>query len=176
MQPATPVTTPKALYFIGLLCLIPMIGAFVGLVLLLIGIIQYKDKWLTIIGAFGIVFTIVVYSLLFYAANHMDIAKKGWAQLSQMQLNGVVKNIEYYRLAHGAYPDNITQLRDDDKMAQINDPVYGMSTATHYFNYRRKDSCYTVFSSGPDFKPHTADDLYPVVTIIDSSKVGYRRF
>ena len=94
MEDTAPVQKSKPPYLLGLLCLIPMVGAFVGLGLLLYGIIKYKDKWLSIIGAFGIVFTIVVYSLLFYASKHATIFKQGFADISQMQLNSLVKNVE----------------------------------------------------------------------------------
>ena len=80
----------------GLLCLIPLVGAFVGLRLLLYGLIKYKDKWLSIIGAAGIIWTIVIYSTLFYAGTHASVFKKGFEDIAQMQLNSLVKNIEYY--------------------------------------------------------------------------------
>jgi DNA-binding CsgD family transcriptional regulator len=81
---------------LGLLCLIPLVGAFVGLRLLLYGLIKYKDKWLSIIGAAGIIWTIVIYSTLFYAGTHASVFKKGFEDIAQMQLNSLVKNIEYY--------------------------------------------------------------------------------
>jgi hypothetical protein len=41
----------KPPYLLGLVCIIPLVGAFVGFGLLLYGLIHYKDKWLSIIGA-----------------------------------------------------------------------------------------------------------------------------
>jgi hypothetical protein len=38
-------TKSKLPYLLGFLCLIPLVGAFVGLDLLLYGLIRYKDKW-----------------------------------------------------------------------------------------------------------------------------------
>jgi hypothetical protein len=55
--------TQRPPYWLGLLCLIPLVGAFVGLGLLLYGIIKYKDKWLVMIGAFGIAWTIFIRGL-----------------------------------------------------------------------------------------------------------------
>src|SRR5205809_6843783 len=119
MQTETFQTKPKPPYLLGLLCLIPLIGGFVGLGLLLYGLIKYKDKWLTIIGAFGILWTIIIYSSLFYGMKHASIFKQGFGDISQMQLNSLVKNIEFYKLQHGQYPDSLEQLLNDDKLAPI---------------------------------------------------------
>src|SRR5258708_21543458 len=110
-------------YLLGLLCLLPLIGAFVGLGLLLYGLLKYKDKWLSIIGAFGVVWTIAVYSLLFGFLWHADVFKRGFADISQMQLNSLVKYIEFYRLQHGQYPDSLKQILQDDKTAPITDAI-----------------------------------------------------
>ncbi len=166
-------TTSKPPYLLGLLCLIPLVGAFVGLGLLLYGLLKYKDKWLSIIGAAGIIWTIVVYSTLFYFGTHASIVKKGFAEISQMQLNTLVKNIEFYKLEHGQYPDNLKELLNDDKLAPINDPIQGLQIRQNsYYNYEKVGGKYILFSSGQDGIPNTKDDLYPQITITDSSKIG----
>lgn len=173
METTTIPTKSKPPYLLGLLCLIPLVGAFVGLGLLLYGLIKYKDKWLSIIGAAGILWTIIVYSTLFYAGTHASVFKKGFEDISQMQLNSLVKNIEFYKLSHGQYPDNLKRLLNDDKLAPINDVVQGMKTkANSYYNYQKVGDKYLLFSSGQDGIPNTKDDLYPQVTITDSSKIG----
>jgi hypothetical protein len=163
----------KPPYLLGLLCLIPLIGAFVGLGLLLYGLIKYKDKWLSIIGAAGIVWTILVYSTLFYAGKHASVLKQGFEDISQMQLNSLVKNIEFYKLQHGQYPNNLKQLLKDDKLAPINDAAQGMNMkGDSYYNYQKVGNKYSLFSSGQDGIPNTEDDLFPQITITDSSKIG----
>ena len=163
----------KPPYLLGLICLIPLVGAFVGLGLLLYGLLKYKDKWLSIIGAAGIIWTIVVYSSLFYATTHASIFKKGFEDISQMQLNGLVKNIEFYKLEHNQYPDSLKQLLNDDKLAPINDAAQGISTRGHSnYNYEKIGSRYSLFSSGQDGIPNTKDDLFPQIIITDSSKIG----
>src|ERR1700743_1976983 len=97
MNPTTIEPTSKPPYLLGLLCLIPLVGAFVGIGLLLYGLLKYKDKWLSIIGAAGIVWTILFYSALFYAGTHAPMFKKGFEDISQIQLNNLVKNIEFYK-------------------------------------------------------------------------------
>jgi len=58
-------TKSKPPYLLGLLCIIPLVGAFIGLGLLLYGLIKYKDKWLSIIGAAGILWTVIFIHLFF---------------------------------------------------------------------------------------------------------------
>jgi len=173
METTTIPTNSKPPYLLGLLCLIPLVGAFVGLGLLLYGLLKYRDKWLSIIGAGGILWTIAVYSTLFYAGKNASVLKKGFEDISQMQLNSLVKNIEYYKLTHEQYPDRLEQLREDDKLAPIYDAAQGMNTKGEvFYNYQKIGNKYSLFSSGQDGIPNTQDDLFPQVTIADSSKIG----
>jgi hypothetical protein len=173
LQTTTNSPKSKPPYLLGLLCLIPLVGAFVGLGLLLYGIIKYKDKWLSIIGAAGICWTIIIYSSLFYATTHSSVFNKGFEDISQMQLNSLVKNVEFYKLVHGQYPDSLKQLLVDDKLAPIYDAVQGMKTKENsYYNYEKIGDKYTLFSSGEDGIPNTKDDLFPTIQINDSSKIG----
>ena len=176
MEAKTTPTKSKPPYLLGLLCLIPLVGAFVGLGLLLYGLIKYKDKWLSIIGAAGILWTIIFYSALFYAGTHVSVFRKGFEDISQMQLNSLVKNVEYYKLVHGQYPDSLKQLLEDDKLAPINDAAQGMKIKGNtYYNYEKIGDRYSLFSSGQDGIPNTKDDLFPQVKITDSSKIGLIR-
>ena len=173
MQTVASPTKSKPRYLLGLLCFIPLVGAFVGLGLLLYGLLKYKDKWLSIIGAAGILWTITVYSLLFYAGSHVSVFTNGFKDLSQMQLNSLVKSVEFYNLSHGEYPDSLKQLLDDDKSAIITDAVQGMTIkAPLYYNYQKVGDRYLLFSSGQDGIPNTADDLFPHVAVSDSSRIG----
>lgn len=173
METTTTQIKSKPPYLLGLLCIIPLVGAFVGFGLLLYGLLKYKDKWLSIIGAAGILWTIIVYSMLFYAGANAPVFKKGFESISQMQLNSLVKNIEFYKLVHGQYPDSLTQLLDDDKLAPVTDAAQGLSSkGITYYNYEKMGEKYSVFSSGQDGIPNTKDDLYPQIKISDSSKIG----
>jgi len=44
-----------------------------------------------------------------------------------------------------------------------------------YYNYKKIGDKYLLFSSGQDGIPNTKDDLFPQVTITDSSKIGLMR-
>jgi hypothetical protein len=173
METKTIPAKAKPPYLLGLICIIPLVGAFIGLGLLLYGILKYKDKWLSMIGAAGILWTVIVYATLFYAGKNASFFKKGFKDISQMQLNSLVKNIEFYKLAHGHYPDSLQQLLDDDKLAPINDAAQGMNLkGSSYYNYERTGDKYVLFSSGQDGIPNTKDDLFPQIVITDSSKIG----
>lgn len=138
METITISTKSKPPYLLGLLCLIPFVGQFVGVGLLLYGLLKYKDKWLSIIGAAGILWTIIVYSTLFYAGTHASVFKKGFEGISQLQLNSLVKNVEFYKMQHGQYPESLKQLLDDDKLAPINDVAQGMNRKENsYYNYEK---------------------------------------
>ena len=166
----------KPPYLLGLLCLIPLIGAFVGLGLLLHGIIRYKDKWLIIIGASGIVFTIAIYSFLFYYMKNGELSKKGFTRISQSELNELVEKIEFYKLQNGQYPDSLQQLLFTDEFTPVYDPVQTVQhTRNTMYNYKRLGEKYTLFSSGQDGIPNSSDDLYPSILIRDSTKMGLVR-
>ena len=51
--------------------------------------------------------------------KNASIFKKGFVDISEMQLNSLAKNIEFYKLQHGQYPDTLQQLLDDDKLAPM---------------------------------------------------------
>ena len=165
-------------YLLGLLCFIPLVGAFVGFGLLMYGIFKYKDKWLIIIGAAGIAFTVFVYSSLYMLQFNPDI-RSGFATISQTQINSLIGNIEFYKLKHGEYPDSLAQIQAENQTAWIDDPLQFPGTGgsdskrSTKFNYQKIGMHYYLFSSGIDGIPHTKDDIYPEVTASDSVKFGW---
>jgi len=176
-NPIVETTNKKPPYLLGLICLIPLIGAFVGLVFIILGATRFKDKWFTLIGVGGIVFTIIIYSSLFYASNHSSIFTRGFKEMSQMQLNSLVKNIEYYKLQNGQYPDSLQQLTKDDKSVFIYDAIQSnQQRKDNLYNYLKVGEKYKLFSSGEDGIPNTKDDLYPQLTAKESSKIGLIKY
>jgi predicted membrane metal-binding protein len=164
-------TKPRPPYLLGLLCLIPLLGFFVGLVMLILGIAKYKDKWFIAIGVFGMLFTIGIYGSMFYYGFMSKQGKNAFAQIAQIQLNDLVRDVEFYKLENGKYPENLEQLIGANKMTMIYDPIQMMQPKP--FNYQNLDSNYTLFSSGLDGIPNTKDDLFPEVNVSDSSKIGF---
>jgi hypothetical protein len=168
--------TQRPPYLLGLLCLIPLVGAFVGIGLLLYGIFKYKDKRLALIGAAGIAWTVVVYSSLFYTAKYVPTVKNGFVSISQTQIKEVVMNIEFYKLQNGQYPDSLSQLRKENSFVPITDAAQGFnSKGTIYYHYERVGEKYRLFSVGMDGIAGTKDDFYPDIRIPDSSRIGLIR-
>ena len=167
----------KPSYSIGLICLIPVVGAIAGVIFIVNGISKYKDKWFIIIGFSGIVFTMCISAFLFYYLNLGRVMRSGFAGNSQMQLNTLMKDIEFYKIKNGAYPDSLEQISKDDPMAWIDDPLQsGFGNSENIkFNYQKVGNHYYLFSSGIDGIPNTKDDIYPQVAPTDSAKFGLIR-
>ena len=162
-------------YKLGLLCLIPLIGAFVGIGLIINGVFKYKNKWLVIIGLGGILFTVAAYSFLFYELRNGKESAKSFADIAQKQLNGLVQNIEFYKLEKGEYPDSLDQLQPKDMATNINDPLLVRKMDNKIdtkFHYQKIDSGYTLFSIGIDGIPKTSDDIYPNISNSGKPKIG----
>lgn len=151
----------KAPYFLGLFCFIPIIGVFVGIVLIFLGIFHYKEKALTFIGILGIVFTIVLYSILFPQLWSKTARDQSLANTSQIFLNDLAKDIETYKLKNGHYPEKLEQLNSSDSIIFIFDPLQSDNKNGSNFNYMLIEDKYKLFSSGIDGIPNTNDDIYP---------------
>jgi len=164
----------KPPYLLGYFGLIPLVGFFVGFGLLLYGIIKYKDKKLIIIGIACMIFTVIVYSTLFYVGFQSDIGKKSWETHAQMQLNTLIKNIEYYKLENGKYPDSLQQLERNNEFIFMTDPTQPIRKGGVYYNYKNLGNKYLLFSSGTDGIPNTEDDIFPQVDT-NNKNIGYYR-
>lgn len=162
-------TNSKPPYLLGLLGIIPLVGFFIGAGLVLYGIFKYKDRKLILIGAGCMFFTIIVYSGLYYVGFKSDFGKQGWAQHAQMQLNTLIKHIEFYRLENGHYPGSLKQLETKDEFIFLTAPTQSLST---YYNYKNLGNKYLLYSSGVDQIANTKDDIYPKVNPI-SKNIGW---
>ena len=106
------------------------------------------------------VFTVIVYSTLFYVGFKSEFGKKGWETHVQMQLNTLIKHIEYYKLENGVYPDSLQQFKSMNEFISITDPTQSLGT---YYNYKNLGDKYLLFSSGKDRIPNTEDDIFPEI-------------
>ncbi|MDB5005050.1 MAG: hypothetical protein JWQ34_3275 [Mucilaginibacter sp.] len=156
-------------YKLGFWGFVPLIGAIVGTALILYGIFKYKDKWLILIGVGAICFTIAVYSFFNYA-DKRNLFSEGFVDMDKGTLNSLVKEIEFYKIQNGKYPENLMQLDIKNQLINVVDPLMSYNK-NNIFNYRQIRSGYTLFSSGMDQIPNTKDDIYPTIPI-DTSKMG----
>lgn len=165
----------KPPYYIGLFCLVPLVGIFVALYLILTGVFKYKNNWIIIIGLFGLIISLlIVYYIKKDQINQFKYERyqKGLIQYSQGQLNNLVKNIEFYKLVHGSYPKDLSQLKKYDESSIIQDDISKLRTL---FNYRKIGDRYSLSSNGFDGIPYTTDDIFPSITIGDSTNIGLIR-
>ncbi|RYE51646.1 MAG: hypothetical protein EOP48_17930 [Sphingobacteriales bacterium] len=175
MQSAKPTNSSKPPYLLGLLGFIPLVGAFVGVALILYGIFRYKDKWLVLVGVLGILFTFGAYATL--TAVGKNIMKPGSMEIamSKKQLVAVVKSVEFYKLQFGQYPDSLQQM-PKDQFTPIFDFTQSASNGQSIpFYYEKVGDRYWLCSKGLDKILGTEDDLYPLFFMADSSKFGLIR-
>lgn len=166
----------KPPYLLGLLGIIPLVGAFVGFALILYGIFRYKDRKLIIIGSTGVLFSVLVYSLMFYELKHGKLATESYKEIAQKQLNSLSDEIELYKLRYGSYPDSLSLLPQDNySIIFLYDPFLSRKgdEGKNEFPYKKLENHYTVFSVGPDCIPQTSDDIFPVVHDTGRFKSGF---
>jgi hypothetical protein len=99
--------TGRHLYRRGWLGLIPLVGGFVGIGLMVLGIFKYRDKKLFLIGLAALLFTVAIYSSLYFYSTYSVTARGQWAEMSKLNLNTLVSHIEFYKLQNGSYPDSL---------------------------------------------------------------------
>lgn len=166
----------KHLYGRGWLGLIPLVGGVVGIGLILLGIFKYQDKKLILIGSFALLFTIGVYGSLSYYTFYSEAGGKNVVPITQVWLNDLIKDVEFYKLKNGVYPDSLEQLQNlsNNEVVFVYDPMLFSRPGAKQkkFNYHKIGNKYTLFSSGLDKMPGTPDDIYPSVALSDSSKIG----
>jgi hypothetical protein len=173
----------KPSYKWGLVGLIPLIGGINGIAMVLMGIFKYKDYKYVIMGLGGILFTVGIYgSIIYYNfgnkpgfSNFKAFFNNQDVNLTQMQINTLVKEIEFYKVQNGVYPDSLQQLNiKNDFAVSIYDPMLGDKKQGIY-NYHKIGNKYTLFSSGFDEIPNTADDIYPTVDTTNTGLIVKRR-
>lgn len=156
---------------------IPLLGVPMGLAAIVVGLATRRPggRRVAWTGAAGIAFSVLLYGGLFY----FGFVQRGGvydhlrARLAQEQLNDLVPRIEFYRLQHGRYPEDLDALRGEG--GGLN-PVMIMDPSTvspRAFFYRRVgDGHYYLRGLGPDGEPFTADDIVPTVAPAGGSRIG----
>ena len=168
-------------YVIGGLSYIPMLGVLFGIIAIIWGLATKKlgGKKLALIGTGGIVFTIILYSCLFYfgimkrGGVYDDLRKK----LAETTITQVVQAIEFYKTQNGNYPDSLKILKEslpENSMVFVNDPSdVQMGGEPRYFYYEVVDEYhYYLLGVGADGQPFTSDDILPKIELSSDSKVG----
>ena len=168
-------------FVIAGLSFIPLLGIFFGIIAVAWGIVKRKSggKKLALIGCGGIIFTIVLYSALFY----FGVIQRGGlydnlrTELSKNIITSLVQAIEFYKIENGQYPESLEVLRKslpDNSMVFIFDPTDIKLTGKprHYYYELVDNDHYYLLGVGPDGEPFTEDDTLPQVKMGHRSKVG----
>ncbi len=168
-------------FVIGGMSFIPMIGVLFGFIAILWGLATKKSggKKLALIGMGGIIFTVALYSALFYfgfmqrGGVYDDLRTK----LSENTITTLVQAIEFYKTQNGEYPHSLKTLQESlskDSMVFVFDPSdVKMEGQPRYYYYKLIDNeHYYLLGVGPDEQPFTADDVLPKVEVNPNSKVG----
>jgi hypothetical protein len=163
---------PLAVYLIGILGIIPLIGAIVGFVLVILGIAAYRSWKLILIGAAGILWSAAVYGTLFYIGFFSPLGRNGFAKIAKQELTDVAHDLELYKVENGDYPDSLQQLLKGSRLAFITDPTQFSFKKTVYYQYAHHGDHYTLFSVGIDGVAHTGDDIFPVIPP-DTGRIHY---
>lgn len=168
-------------YAIGGASFIPLIGVIFGVVAIVWGI--FRRVWsLVVLGVAGILFTIILYSALFYFGFYQrgGVYDKLRSQLAVTMLNSAVKELEYYKLQHGHYPRSLRDIdtKDPKKLPVFTDPtsIERKGTNDPYFFYELDASgtSYFLRSVGPDGIPFTADDILPTISEDERKHTGLK--
>jgi len=152
-----------------------------GLIAIVWGIV--RRAWqLIVLGACGILFTIVIYSALFYFGFFYrgGIFDELRSKLAVSMLNDCVKEIEFYKIQHGHYPASLSELDPKDKtqFAKCFDTTiidFNPKRDRHFFyQLDLSGSFYFLRSVGRDGVPFTADDILPTIPEDERAKIGLR--
>ena len=94
VMPEDKLKPPLAVYLIGILGIIPLIGAIVGFVLVILGIAAYRSWKLIVIGGAGILWSAAVYGTLFYIGFFSPVGRSGFAKIAKQELTEVAHDLE----------------------------------------------------------------------------------
>lgn len=158
---------PIGLIIMSGLSFIPAIGVFFGIVSIVISLFNFKRfKLLFILGLSGIVFTIVIYSTLYYFSS----VKRGGTYdelritMNHYLLKEIDKEMINYKVKFGTYPTVLKDILKIDKNLTLKDPIVHVINnykGDSLFYYKLTPDSFVLFSVGFDGKPFTSDDIHP---------------
>ena len=161
---------------------IPLIGIFTGIACIVIAVVRKKSnsKLLGGLGFAGIMLSIILYGTLFYKMTSDGGFSKGFEVHAVNAMTSLVRDIEYYKLQHGDYPESLDVLREsltDDEMPfpyDISGPMNGTGAQRDYsYNVINEGENYTLFGIGQDATPFTSDDIFPVIDPEKDKNIGW---
>lgn len=120
-------------------------------------------------------FTVIFYYSMYRMSKSADAVSTLWNETAQRQLNALVKDVEFYKLQHGSYPDSLAQVDNAAEFVFSHDPIQlWLHDNKVRYNYENLGERYLLFSSGADGVPGTTDDIFPQVDN-SAGKIGWTK-
>lgn len=94
----------------------------------------------------------------------------------EMHLFSIAKNIEFYKLLNGRYPDNLSEVRRINYETEMYIDPYAQDRCIYEFYYHldKTTNRYVLFSPGKDHKLFTEDDILPRINKNQLINLGLR--
>ncbi|BDX05173.1 type II secretion system protein GspG [Planctobacterium marinum] len=152
-------------YVIGGMSFIPLLGVLFGIIAIAWGF-AIKHTKLKVVGACGIAFTVILYSVLGYIGLVQEggIYDELRGELTKTQLTNVVQAIEFYKVQYGHYPESLEILQKslpENSMVFLHDAAQVNAQGKLYYYKLIDTSSYHIRSYGRDSVLNTSDDILP---------------
>jgi hypothetical protein len=151
---------------------VPLVGIVTGIICIIIATVGKKSnsKLLGGLGFAGVMSSVVVYGSLFYQLLNNEEFSKGFEAHAIGAMTSLVRDIEYYKLQQGHYPESMAALRGSLRVGETAfflDISGSLNTdgeqGTLYYEVTNGGEHYLLFSVGQDAEPFTQDDIFPIV-------------
>jgi hypothetical protein len=109
----------QKLYFISMLGIIPGLGAIVGSIMLLQGLFIIKDRFLALLGAIGIIITVIFFKICLTDMKYGKRSGEEMVPYSKNRLDSLDKDIKVFKSINGHYPDSLEQVQNKDTYIDI---------------------------------------------------------
>lgn len=174
-------------YVVGFGSFIPALGVLLGLVSIILGALKFKTNgWrLMVLGVLGIGFSVGLYFWMYdEVLEKVPGHEKTFERIAEKNLKQTVMALEYYKLVHGAYPAQLSDLFEKKQFGSFGesylyDTSGGLDMAKklqpHQYELQPDGQHYYLYDVGPDEQAGTADDIFPDVPQEDLDHIGYRK-
>jgi hypothetical protein len=160
---------------------IPVLGFFLAAAAVTWGLVSSRPRALlaAAIGGAGGLLNLVGGVLYIWQVQGDPVYTATTAAISGRDLVRLVGAIEEYRVANGRYPGELavfTRFPLSLKLVNIQDNSVGAFRMPRSYQYQPASDgrSYTLFAVGPDGKPGTGDDVFPLLPDSVARRSGYR--
>src|ERR1700734_642755 len=112
-------------YFLSILCLLPVFGTILGVILIFYTFSKFQNKTLFIIllttTLGGVVIGYIDYSNLRNELMYGEEAGNILSEFAADDLDRIAKKLEIYKSEHGSFPDSLAQLQKENHGLLIKD-------------------------------------------------------